>query len=70
MTLFDAIYLNSLGGKKLLKLMISKLEGRNQWDFILDSRLKSEYTLFKMARFKKTIYYIKIFVLFKQVQAL
>ena len=52
MTLFDAIYLNSLGGKKLLKLMISKLEGKKQWNFILDSRLKSEYTLSKRIKFE------------------
>mgnify|MGYP005998278865 CR=1 FL=1 len=52
MILFDAIYLNSLGGKKLLKLMISKLEGKKQWNFILDSRLKSEYTLSKRIKFE------------------
>lgn len=53
MILFDAIYLNSLGGKKLLKLMLSNLYERKQWNFILDSRLKFEYTLSKSIKFKK-----------------
>jgi glycosyltransferase involved in cell wall biosynthesis len=53
MILFDAIYLNSLGGKKLLKLMLSKLDERKQWNFILDSRLKSEYNLSKRMKFNK-----------------
>jgi len=52
MILFDAIYLNSLGGKNLLKLIISKVEGRKQWEFIIDSRLKSEYTLSKRIKFE------------------
>jgi glycosyltransferase involved in cell wall biosynthesis len=52
MILFDAIYLNSLGGKNLLKLVISKIEGRKQWGFIIDSRLKSEYTLSKRIKFE------------------
>lgn len=57
MLLFDAIYLNSLGGKKLLKLIFSKIKGHEHWMFFLDSRLKSEYALFN------TIHYLNPSVL-------
>ena len=46
MTLIDALYLNSFGGKVLLELFIEISNSRdNKFYFLLDSRLKSKFTM-------------------------
>ena len=69
MILFDAIYLFSLGGKKLLKLIYNSLNENLNSQFILDDRLKSDYINFSNNLFIKANIFFRFLFYIKNINS-
>ena len=69
MILFDAIYLFSLGGKKLLRLIYNRLNANLNSEFILDDRLKNDYINFNNNLFIKANIFFRFLFYIKNINS-